>query len=353
MFDIQSIIIYVGLPLVCFFIAKYAETFNSKKAVWVVVMLFSLIAGMRAVSVGIDTKTYDAVFSFVSSGGLKSIYGIENSFIYICAGLLHIWENNHFLFFAFALVSHGLIIFRIWQDREAISFRWSILFYYVVFFAFSLNGLRQFVAVAIVFFATSFVKKGEYIKFAVIVLLATLFHTSAIVGLGYLFFEIVYTKYFDAKRKLYIFLFLCVGGAVALAVIPGIINQYFDYFSRAAASLGFMMIAKFIMLVLSSRVLESASDEDQKYYCSSLRWNYFVGLLLNSLSYVFLYAGRVGMYFYIFEPIYIGYLFKTKNKTLWVLLFKIGYALLMLYNFYITLKSSANGEIPYLFFWQS
>jgi hypothetical protein len=107
--------------------------------------MFSLVAGLRAISVGIDTKTYNAAFELISNNITGSVFGIEKSFIQICKVLLSIWNNPHFLLFLFAFVSHSLILFRLWQDKEYISFSWSVLSYYILLFPFSLNGMRQFV----------------------------------------------------------------------------------------------------------------------------------------------------------------------------------------------------------------
>lgn len=353
MLDVQSIIIYLGLPLLSFIIAKYAERRNSKKAVWLIVILFSLIAGLRAISVGIDTKTYDMVFSLVSRGNVEQMYGIEESFIYICAGLLHIWDNNQFLLFIFAFVTHGLILFRIWKDREFISFRWSVFSYYILFFAFSLNGMRQFVAVAIIFYATSFIRKGKYINFIISTLIASLFHASALIGLVYLLFEIIFTKYFDAKRKMTVYLFVVIGGILGVSVMFSLLDIYSSYFEQQSSSIGFMMIVKLVMLLLSFVCIKITQNKEERYFCLSNRLYYFIGLLLNSLNYIFLYMGRIGLYFYVFEAIYIGNLFKNKNRTIWAVLFKLGYLILLLYYLYDNITSGAQGELPYKFFWQS
>lgn len=353
MFDIQSILIYICLPIAAFFVAKYAERTDSKKAVWFIVVLFSLVAGLRATSVGIDTKTYDVVFDIVSNGTVKSMYGIEGSFIHICAVLLRIWDNNHFLFFVFALISHSLILFRIWKDREFISFRWSVFSYYIMFFAFSLNGMRQFVAVAIVIYATSFIKNGSYIKFALAVVIASLFHISAFIGMAYVFFELIFTKFYDTKRKMTIYLIALLGSMLGVSILVDFANRYFDYFSERASSLGFMLVIKVLLLALSFAFVEKPKNDDERYFFGVNKWYYFVGLLLYSLNYVFLYVGRIGLYFYVFEASYIGYLFKTKNRTIWDVLYKAVYVLLLLYYLYSNITHGAHGEIPYLFFWQN
>ena len=353
MIDIQSIAIYLGLASLSFIIAKYAELHNSKKAVWMIVILLSLIAGLRSISVGIDTKTYDMVFSLVSKGYVEEMYGLEESFIYICAALLRIWDNNQFLLFLFAFSSHGLIVFRLWKDREYIAFRWSVFSYYILFYTFSLNGIRQFVAVAIIIHATDYVRDGKYGKYLIFIVIASFFHTSALIGIAYVLFEFLFTYFFSNKRKLSVFVFFITSLIISVLAADKLLGQYGIYLETRAESVGIMMIAKLIMLFATIIILKNQARVDYQYIYSSYKWYYFVGLALNSLNYLFMYAGRIGLYFYVFEPFFLGYVFKAKNYTVWVLLLKFGYAVLLMYYLYQNLTSNAQGELPYRFFWQS
>lgn len=352
MLDVQSIIIYLGLAIILFFLAKYAELRKSSGAVWLIVILLSLISGLRADSVGIDTETYNTIFDLISKGVTKGIYGIEESFIYVCRVLLGIWDNNQFLFLIFALISNGLIIFTIWDNRDNISFRWSVLSYYITFFTFSLNGMRQFLAVSIIVYATLFLKKGKYVKFIIFVLIASLFHRSAIIGVCYLLFEIIFVKYFESKRKLTIYLLVGIGVFFGIVAAYSLVNYYSKYFEQQSSSMGIMMIVKAIMLIWSFGVIETPKNNQERYFCFSNRWYYFVGILLNSLNYIFVYMGRIGLFFYIFESIYIGNIFKAKNKTIWTLMFKFCYVCLLLYYLYDNITRGGQGELPYRFFWQ-
>lgn len=353
MLDLQSIFIYLGLAVVGFCFAKFAELTNKKIFVWLIVVALSLVSGLRAVTVGIDTKTYFSAFSVISEGMRQSVFGLEQTFVYICAILLKIWNNNNFLLTVFALISNGCVMFRIWKDRGRISFAFAFLTYYVLFFPFSLNGIRQFVAAAIIFYATYFIKDGKYIRFAVLTAIAALFHVSSVIGLGYLFFEIVFAKYFDKKRKFFIYLFVVVSSIVGIGAFLELFNKYSSYFERQADSVGFMMIVKFMMLVLSFMFVMIPLERNERYFTFYHRMCYFVGLLLNSMSYIFQYAGRIGLYFYVFEVIHIGYVMKAKNTTIWTVLFKFLYAAILLYYLYNNLASGSQGELPYRFFWQS
>ncbi len=353
MIDAQSIVIYIGLAICVFNLGKFAEVRNKKKTVWGIVLLFSLVAGFRAVSVGIDTKTYTRLFNIIAGGKIESMYGIEQSFAYICALLLRLWSNEHFVFFALAMISHGLILFRLWEERENITFRWAALTYYVMFYAFSLNGVRQFAAVAIVVYATRFVRQGKYIRFVLGVLAAVLFHTSALVGIAYLPFEVLSLRYFGKEKKPKVVV-LCVATAVALLLLaPGFLARYESFFDRQKTAVGFMLLAKTLLLVASILIIHRATGQRRDSYAvSSYRWYYFIGMTLTSLSYFFLYMGRIGMYYYIFEAFFIGYIFKVKNYSGGIILLKAAYGIILAYYLWASITHGGQGEIPYRFFWQ-
>lgn len=352
MIDIQSIAIYSALAILTYFIAAYAERTQNKKAVWTIVVMLSLIAGMRATSVGIDTKTYEKVIETISSGRVEAMFGIEKSFIYICAVLLKIWNSSAFLFSLFAFISHSCILLRIWCERETVSFKWATLTYYIMFFAFSLNGMRQFIAAAIVIYATKYIKDGKYLKFLIALVLTTLFHTSAVVGIGFLLIDLFYIRTFDKRRKKKVLSYSFLMIIFSAFLIPKLVDRYADYFEMSSISIGAMVSIKLLMLVLSLVLIGKPKNNNYLYSYSTYRTYYTIGLIMNSLSYFFLYMGRVGIYYYIFEAFYIGNIFKMKNKTVWVVLLKIGYAFILLYYMYENLTSSAQGELPYRFFWQ-
>ncbi len=352
MIDIQSIVVYLGLAVFCFFIAKFAEITDDKKGVWLIVLALSLIAGLRALSVGIDSKNYDSWFKLIASGNQKQIYGVEVSFIYICNIVLNVWSNTSFMFFLFAVLSHGLIISTLWKNREHVSFRWGVFCYYVMFFANSLNGMRQFAAVALVIYATNFVRQGKYVKFILMIIAASLFHLSAFIGLVYILYEIPFLKNYDRKRKAILIILCCVIGSFSLFIAGYLLNMYSGYFERHASSAGIMMLVKMVMLILSVVIIGMPVDKDERKRCGMFSVFYALGIALNSLSYVFLYMGRIGLYFYVFEAFFIGWVFKVKNHSIWTVLLKLFYGLLLLYFLYDLLVGNRQGELPYRFIWQ-
>ena len=221
-----------------------------------------------------------------------------------------------------------------------------------MFFAMSLNGMRQFVAVAIVIYATNFLKEGKYFRFVLMILAATLFHLSALVGFICIIYEIPFIKNYSRKRKIILISICCVIGSLALGITGYLLNNYSGYFERQATSVGIMMLVKISMLILSLVVIGIPVEANSRRVCGMFAAFYALGIALNSLSYMFMYMGRIGLYFYVFEAFFIGWIFKVKNYSIWIVLLKLCYGLLLIYFLYDLLVSNRQGELPYRFLWQ-
>ncbi len=350
--DLQSLAVYGGLAAAVFALGKAAQKRESRGRVWLMVLLLALAAGLRSVSVGIDTATYDAAFTLIEKGHTEQVFGLETAFVSLCAALLRLWGNPSFLLFVFAFASYAMLLFRLWQERAALRFSWAALALYIGFYPFSLNGLRQFLAVAVVVYATGFLRDGKYFRFLVAVALASLLHLSALVGLGYLLMELLFLRHFDRKRRGRVLTLCGVALAAGAVLYARLMARYGDYFAARVSSVGLMVACKLLLLLAAALLLRRTQPEERAYPASAWGVYYFAGLGLTSLSYFVRYAGRAGLYYYVFEAFFLGRVFRAKNTGVWVVVCKWVYAALLCYQFYVSLTHGAQGEMPYRFFWQ-
>lgn len=354
----QTYIVYVGLLLFAFLCARIAELTNKKRYVIYIIVAFSLVAGLRKSTVGIDTLGYINCIESISIGRLDLAYGLEWSFRYICYGLSFVLKEPQMYLILFAFISNGLIALRLWDFRKHISFSWAITIYYVMFYMMSLNLMRQFVAIAIVFYATRYLSQGKHIKYLLFVLIATLFHQSALIGILYVFFNITAWKYLSKKQKGFFITVGCLSPFVFIYVFISLI-QYSDYFKNSSLNMGLMIIIKILFFIVATLIFDktefySCSQETRKelgYIQRTSASAYFVGLLLTALGYVWKIVSRIGLYFYVFEPVYIGMIFKQKN-TKKNLIIKMVAIFIFSYQFLNNLTGNGQGQLPYLFCWQ-
>ncbi len=94
--------------------------------------------------------------------------------------LKNLSSNPQILIFVTALITNMLIVLVLYKYSRMIELS---LFVYITsgLFLVSMNGIRQFLAAAIIFAATKYVMDGSWKKFIVVVLVASSFHQSALI----------------------------------------------------------------------------------------------------------------------------------------------------------------------------
>lgn len=343
----QSLIIYIGVGIISAWLTNYAAKYNKKSFLFWAIMCLALVAGLRAETVGIDTTHYFEKFDYIANGQLDRVYGLETTFKYICKILLGLWENNNFLLFIFAFLTHALIIVRLWDFKDEISVGWSVFCYYCTFYFLSLNIMRQFCAIAIVFFGTRYLKEGKYIVFSIFVGIAALFHSSAVLGFAYLLLELFRWPDLSKKRKKLLISLLLIGFLFSMYVL-NIALKYERYFETAKEfeGIGIYLIFKFIFFICSGFFITKGTHKDTRLLTQVY---YFIGFILSSIGYFYSFMDRIGLYYMIYESVYMGLLVKKSTDNS---LFKLFIALLFGVAWIYSFLQDGNGCVPYFFIGQ-
>ena len=159
------------------------------------VLITILLAGLRDYEVGIDTINYLSkkrywlgAISAESLGAYMKYYmGIgygEPLFALLCGFVAQTFGNySVFLLLVHAIIVSGVYI-GAYRFRKIANPAFVLLLFYLVFYNHSLNIMRQYMAMAIVFAALADVPRKKYIRYSVAVIFAAMFHTSALLGLG-------------------------------------------------------------------------------------------------------------------------------------------------------------------------
>jgi len=145
------------------------------------VLVMTLLAGFRNVSVGTDSGNYVHMFDLTRSVDDLQFAKLEKGYFVLCL-LAHTVSDNYWsIFFVVAL---SVSICFIWTIS-----RWSLIPWVSVFalfvsgnYAMSWNGTRQGLAIAIVFAAFSALLARRLWLFGGLVALASFFHITAIIA---------------------------------------------------------------------------------------------------------------------------------------------------------------------------
>lgn len=354
--------IYGGLLVACTALAYFADRTDRKRLLWGIVAALTLVAGLRAESVGIDTVAYIEKFSYIADGFPQYAYGFEASFKWIVRALQWICPHPSFLFTVFALVTNGCIVRGLWDYRRVSDFPVSVACYYMGYFFLSLNGVRQLCAVAILLCATRCLVVKRYFRYLLWVLVASLFHLSGWIGLTFLGGAMLGIGKRSVRSR------VLLAAVFALLPVPAYfilceMERYEGYFEEGAAQLGVMIplkLAFYVCSLLFVFVLYGATrhfgalgeeGEFERNRVLLVAVLYGVGLLLAFSSYFMPILNRVGWYFMIFEGLYMGMLLKTKH-SLHRYVFGWCAVLLIGYGFVHAMVENEQGMMPYLFFWQ-
>lgn len=181
-----------------------------------------ILSGLRG-NVGTDTlKFYYPYYNRVIVGD-ATYTGKEYGFYYLCKLVDWFLESYNGLLFIIALLIWGLYIVTIYKDSELKgNFIVAFVGLLALYFAPSLNIMRQSIACAILFFSLKYCERRKFVPFVVTVLIATLFHTSSI------FFLTVYFLYTDKDVNVTNFKELFIRGC--LIVLPILFPMLFEFF---------------------------------------------------------------------------------------------------------------------------
>ena len=190
--------------------------FKNNYLLFAVALLLALLAGFRGIDVSKDYYNYqysfDHLYEITGSNDLSYLLIFEPGYIAIVYFFRTLFESNYgitiMLFFAIS----SILIKTIVINRTSINPYLSLLFYYSYFFVFyEMAQIRFGLASAIFFMALPNLIQGKRKTYIFLILLATLFHYSAIFYLIVLIFTV---KNFN--KKLYFFV---LGISILLAFV--------------------------------------------------------------------------------------------------------------------------------------
>ena len=229
-----------------------------------IVIVLGLFVGLRGESVAKDYESYQIIFSLIydlaSSNDGVFLPLFEPGFVGVVLLFRTLFEVNYVLFI---MVFFGLltVLLKVFSINRLSPYPYlAILFYFShYFFLHEMTQIRIGLASGIFFVSLIFYLKDERWKFILLILLATLFHYSAIFYLLLLFFN---SKYFN--RYVYasiIVISLILGylkiplldflGSIDPANVSGKLNNYSEMVqSGTIESINFFNILTLVDIVI-------------------------------------------------------------------------------------------------------
>lgn len=326
-----------------------------------------LLAGLRF-AVGIDYESYATISKTLSEMPLLTFFSSAASNVYeptmfLFSRISAFFGDNNIIFFT---IYSALTIIPIYLAARKINpkYAWLVLlFFLLLFFAPSLNTIRQYAAIAITFFATvslvydNKTPKRKLLEFLALILLASLLHTSAICAITLPIIYLISQKFANKtliQNILYYSLFVIASFFIAqflitnIADIP-ILNKY-AYALAWQDEIGPVpnLFAKLIPIIIGAVFFKQLIQKDRRnsfYFALT-----FIALATSLFGYIVPYGYRLSDYFNIFQILlFTNIISSTKeplDRKVYIALFIIyGVA----YFTYSAFLNNSYGIFPYQF----
>ena len=351
-------------------------------------ILYFFYSALREATVGIDTYTYEEIFSQIAAYGINAetrSTSVELGFRIFVFLLSRITTNPQILIIvSSAIICYGFyIVIKKYSNNYMLS---SLIFVTTVFSA-TMNVMRQYVAISFILLSICAGIEKKRIKAIIYALIAASFHYTAIFMLPF----VLVTFWKDRiNRKTLLFISIASVaiipfGMTILEFVIKIFPQYerFLYSSMysATSDISFSTIFIFILVIwLMNRCVGLIKIENFKLYCGRMvnkeliqkvsddNPNYYEAMIVFSI----LFFGYIVTYFisksfwlasramYYVQPSLIlvipNYLaFIKRNQLasrLVTILLITGFTLCYMYFGYGYFGADPHGLLPYMFFWE-
>ena len=344
-------IYYVFLVLL-FFISILTIDIKNTKIRNIIIIGFSAIyiimmQGLRHQSIGVDTSGYIIGYNLSSNINVfegEKLFNYESGYILLNNILNKIGVSEQ----VFLTIISIIIIIPIATTmiRKSKMPALSILLYMAFgFLTMTFSGLRQSIAMGILFFSYMYIQDRKIVGFLICIILACTFHKSAI---GFI---IAYPLY-NLKLRYKDYLFV-----IPIFLIAFLLRrQIFEYLAflfkgesvLAEATGAYGLFLFMISVLILSYIFYRKENKDVNAYRNYILVAIFIQMLA-SCSYT---VGRMGYYYWIFITLLVPEVLKNQKKGLDRFLYGTAIIIFLVVYYIMNLRTGYLNIVPYLFFWQ-
>lgn len=323
---------------------------KNSRSIFIIVASFQLflLLALRDKYVGSDVIRYMNHFEQVKNLSFNTINSQRHEIGYVLfSKLVSLFTQNARVFITIiagiTILSISILIKR-YSKLPFISF---YLYITLGLYSFTFSGLRQTLAYSITLFSYKYIRERNFLKFSLLVILASLFHTSAFIFIFAYFLatigltKINIIKYFIVLAVVFMLRFKI------MTVVTSIFYSNYPVYESGAYTIFLLTLC----VVVCSLILNKNVIADDKN--SIINYNLVMfSLLLIAFSSTNSNVLRVANYYYFYIILLLpDIIFAIKDKYLKFMLSGITIILTFLQYIYLT-PSSHLRIVPYLFFWQ-
>ncbi len=367
--------VYIAGFLISIFLLYYADSRqfrgrDAKIAVVVALLIPCLIAGLRGRNVGTDVVTYaEPLFLCAKSStsfgafyagdiyiaefyGYTAVSEYELGFLAVCYLSAKVFRSLPVMLFVLQALTvipvyKGL---RAFSDSQPVWLGMSV--YFLMYFNHSLNMMRQWIAMAFLFYGFQFLTQRRSGKYFLMVAVAMMFHYSAIAAVGIFFLYQLVAKENTYNKALKMLLLILIGMVTILSldVLVTVMTllglRYGNYFSGELGLMPNQILYRIpILLLLAWRWRYLKENTHYAYFFLLL---IVYDLLASQLTSIFANSARIalffGEYYMLAYPMICMASDSRKNRQT-MKLFTLGY--LSVYWVYTYVIMGSSSTVPY------
>lgn len=340
--------------------SKKAKVKISKKEKIIYCLLITIpiiiLQGYRY-NVGTDYQSYLELYNGFNEGNKTFIswYMNEPLFIFICKVLYKITFGSESALFVFnALVMEVFVFLTFDYYKEKVNLPILYIFYYATCFPYFLNAERQGVTVAIIWYSIRFAYEKKPIKFLIYILIATLIHNTAIIGI--LFYVILHIEKNNSKYLKKFMMVLAAAMPIIFGASIDFLSNYVPIFRKYTKFLTDTEIETvntnfifFVFMLLILLWLKKFIDKEKAFLITFTSVMHVMTFLLN--NYI-AWGFRMSFYFEIGMMLGYSYIYRNLKYRSNKRILGIFIATLMIFYFTYKFYIQGNSEIfPYQFIW--
>ncbi|WP_180056315.1 EpsG family protein [Acinetobacter sp. YH12227] len=325
------------------FVTIFEKTVLNRRAILFPLFFLVLLFSLRNISVGVDTNAYTLNYKNHNNVYVNGfLEDIEIGYQILDRTVIYFTYNYFWLF----LISSVIVISLYLYTLKKISPNYSIsVFLYISlgYYTFFFNGLRQGIALALCFFSLKYLFRKEFLKFLLVVFIASLFHKSALIVIPIYFLSLL--KISEYYKVISCFIFSLIFSSMLINYLANNNERYEIYKDVSGEIGGLYTLLYFTFIGLFFKFLAN------KIKIKDIIFNYSMSIYWCGLAIVYplVFLGmdpsgpqRVLYYFTFTSMIFIT-LVMSKIKNMLLLIFI--YFQFVLYFYFVT--RYLGGFYPY------
>ncbi len=278
-------------------------------AMWAFLSMFVIILFIGLRSGIADTYAYIGGFKSIQPDSLKDFWSGNSDrgfllFSYIIK--FYVSSDYHLWLFIIAFIS-GIAVLKGLYDHSVFLPLSVYLYIASTLFTYMLNGMRQFIAISIMFSAFPLLINKKYLKFLLAAILLSTFHLSALIAVPFFFLGLNKPFSFRNFTILIIFVIIAYFSSIVFPYIDQLFieTQYRDIsteISSFAGSNAFRLIVAVIPVALcypQRRKIEQLASRTLNFIINMSIFH--VGFMIVSTTVGGIFIGRMAAYFNIFN----------------------------------------------------